>query len=60
MNRDEHDRKVQALRQALIDGEESGHADLLTAQDLMREARRTAIQKGDDELNPGEGLIYAV
>ena len=39
---EEHEQKMQALRQALIDGEESGEATALDMQDIKRAARKKA------------------
>jgi len=39
---EEHERKVEALRQALIEGEESGEAGPLDMDEIRRVARRAA------------------
>ena len=39
---EEHEQKMEALRRALIDGEESGEDSLLDMQDIKRAARRQA------------------
>lgn len=39
---EEHERKVEALRQALIEGEESGSAGVLDWDEVRREGRRKA------------------
>lgn len=39
---EEHEHKLHILRQALIDGENSGEAGTLNMQDIIREAKREA------------------
>lgn len=39
---EEHEQKMEALRRALVDGEESGEDSLLDMQDIKRAARRQA------------------
>ena len=39
---EEHEQRVEALRQALIDGESSGDAGLLDFDEIRNEARRRA------------------
>ena len=39
---EEHEQKIQALRQALIDGENSGESTPLDMQEIIRDAKRKA------------------
>lgn len=39
---EEHEQKIQALRQALIEGEESGDDGILDMEEIRREAKREA------------------
>lgn len=39
---EEHEQKMEPLRQALIDGEESGEAIALSMQDIKRAAKKKA------------------
>ena len=39
---EEHEQKMEALRRALVEGEESGEDSLLDMQDIKRAARRQA------------------
>jgi antitoxin ParD1/3/4 len=39
---EEHEQKIEALRQALIEGEATGDAGLLDFREIKREARRRA------------------
>ena len=39
---EEHERKLESLRQAIIEGEESGDGGILDMQDIVREAKQEA------------------
>ncbi len=39
---EEHEQKVEALRQAIIEGEESGNAGILDMNEIIREAKKEA------------------
>lgn len=39
---EEHERKVEALRQAIIEGEQSGDAGVLDMKEIIREAKQEA------------------